>query len=393
MSDLPRYGVPDGDAEKRAYAAIVAEAFAGEFETFNAWVHDFGADVRVLRDAGVLGGLVIYRMGQFFGGVSVPAWGIAGVGVRPELRAKGFAHELMLANLRECHDHGPPISTLYPAAPKLYRNLGWEFSGSRTAIGANLHELALRDHGLTLRPGTPKDDDILGALYSRSHQYENGCLDRSDRIWGRVRRVPVDTPLFCYIAERDGVPEGYTLYTQKRATPNSFRYDMLVRDFVATTPAAAGALIAHFARNRSVANRVQLYVAPDAPVLIELLRTQEVAVEQRMHWMLRIVRVKDALEGRGYNRHVRADAAISVIDEALPDNSGAWTLSLSDGHMTVRRGGQGPGLDIRGLAAMYSGSMGPPQLRAAGLLAGDDAHDSALAAMFAGTTPWMPDYF
>jgi predicted acetyltransferase len=62
--------------------------------------------------------------------------------------------------------------------------------------------------------------------------------------------------------------------------------------------------------------------------------------------------------------------------------------------MQVSRGNSGgPSLDIRGLAALYASSMAPPQLRQAGLLTGTDRHDAALQAMFAGTTPWMPDFF
>lgn len=390
---LPRYGEPDGDAEKRAYAAIVAEAFAGPFDAFDEWVRAFGDAVRVLRDGEVQAGLVVYRMGQFFGGVSVPTWGIAGVGVRPDLRAKGYAREIMLANLRENFEHGSPISTLYPAAVKLYRNLGWEFAGSRFGVAFNLSELSMREHGLTLRQGTEKDDGVLAELYARRYRHENGCLDRGEKNWERVRRTPKDSPLFCYIAERDGAPEGYTLYTHKRVSTTSFRYDMLVRDFVATTPDSARALMAHFARNRSVANRVQFYAAPNDPLLIEMMRTQEIDVDQRLEWMLRIVRVRDALETRGYNRHVNARAEVSIVDEILPENAGDWTLELDDGRMKVSRGGSGASLDVRGLAALYTGCQGPNQLRAAGLLSGDETHDEALAVMFAGNTPWMPDFF
>lgn len=393
MAELPRYGEPDGDAEKRAYAGIVAEAFAGDFDAFDDWVRAFGKGVRVLRDGAVQAGLVIYEMGQYFGGASVPTWGIAGVGVRPELRGTGVARELMLANLRENFESGPPISRLYPAAPKLYRNLGWEFAGSRTTLAFDLNQLPIHEHGLTLRPGTDKDDGILRELYAQRFQHENGCLDRCPHIWTRLKRTPKENPLFCYIAERDGKPEGYALYTQKRTSPSSFRYDMLVRDLVCTTPEAARALITHFARNRSVADRLQFFAAPDDPLLIDLLRTQEVAVEQRLEWMLRIVRVKDALEARGYNRHVATSVEVNIVDETLPDNNGAWTLELSDGRMQVSKGGNGPTLDVRGLASLYSACHTPAQLRAAGLLVGDGKHDAALAAMFAGNAPWMPDFF
>lgn len=390
---MTRYGKPDGDADKRAYAGIVAEAFAGDFDTFDDWVRAFGNGVRLLKDGGVQAGLVFYEMGQYFGGRGVPTWGIAGVAVRPEQRAKGLARELMHASLRENFENGPPISTLYPAAPKLYRELGWEFAGTRTSCSFRLAELPVLEHDLVLRPGSEADHELMARLYSRRYSGENGCLDRNAQIWQRTRRAPRETPLHCYIVERDGVAEGYVTYTQKRTSADSFRYNMLARDLVFTTPAAAKALVSLFARNRSVADRMQFFASPEDSLLQLLMRTQELHIEQRMYWMLRIVRVTDALKARGYSPHVTAKASVVIADDTLPGNAGACTLELADGKMNVTPGGSGPILDVRGLACLYSASLGPGQLRAAGLLRGDDTQDSSLAAMFAGPAPWMPDFF
>ncbi len=394
MANLPRYGEPDGDAERRRYAGIVAQVFAGDVDAFSTWILGFGPDVRLLRDGDVQAGLVFYRMGQFFGGRSVPTWGVAGVGVKPELRSKGMARELMSAMLQENFEHGAPLSTLYPAAPKLYRNLGWEFAGSRCAYAARLSELPHGDGSLLVRPVDDSAQELLADLYRRRRVGENGCLDRIDRIWERVKRAPRETPLCAYVVERDGVPEGYTLYIQKREPGVVFRYDMHARDLVCLTRDAARELLGFFARNRSVANHLYFYAAPQDPLLIELQLNQEVRVHERQDWMLRIVRVPDALQQRGYSAHVKTEAQVTIDDPALPDNSGDWTLQLSDGRMQVERGGRGgPRLHVRGLAALYSGSLAPAQLRNAGLLTGADQHDAALQAMFAGTTPWMPDFF
>lgn len=394
MAKLPRYGAPDGDAEKRRYAGIVAQAFAGDADAFTTWILGFGPDVRLLRDGDVQAGAVFYRMGQFFGRRSVPTWGVAGVGVKPELRSLGMARELMSALLQENFEHGPPISTLYPAAPKLYRNLGWEFAGARCAYVTRLSELPHGDGGLQVRPIDESAQELLADLYRRRHAFENGCLDRNERIWERVKRAPRETPLCGYVVERDGVPEGYTLYIQKREPGAVFRYDMHARDLVCLTREAARALLGFFARNRSVANNLYFYAAPRDPLLIETLLTQEVRVHERQDWMLRVVRVEDALQARGYSPHVNAEAQFTIDDPALPANNGGWRLQLKEGRMQVERGGKGgPNLNVRGLAALYASSMAPAQLRQAGLLTGTDQHDAALAAMFAGTAPWMPDFF
>ncbi|MCA8913087.1 MAG: GNAT family N-acetyltransferase [Planctomycetes bacterium] len=396
MPSLPLYGAPDGAAERRLYAGFMAQAFAGSIEAFEPWVHGYGEDVRLLRP-GPSGepqaGLVIYDMAQYFGGASVPCWGIAGVVVRAEARAKGYARELMRHNLREQFENGSPIAALYPAAPKLYRNLGWEFAGTRCSYKYRLSELPAGPSELGLRPVTEGDAELIVRLYARRYGQENGCLDRGEKIWERIRRTPSESPLCGYIAERDGEPEGYVLYIQKREG-GGMRFDLFARDLVCLTRDAAQALMAFFARHRSVADHLHFYAAPGDPLLIELQRTHHVPIEERLVWMLRIVRVRDALEARGYSPHVTAAAEVEVLDSELPDNAGTWKLELADGRMKVERGGSAKArLEVRGLAMLYAGGCTTQQLRSAGLLTGSEDGDVALAAMFAGPAAWMPDFF
>jgi predicted acetyltransferase len=391
----PRYGQPDGNAEMRAYSAICAQAFAGDQQAFEEMIRAFGLDsLRVLRDDDVTGGLTIYRTGQFFGGRSVPTWGIAGVAVAPELRGRGYAIELMREVLREAHAQGAPLSTLYPAAPGLYRSLGWEFAGVRSAVRLRLGELRAPASDVELRPATPDDERAIRDLYRRARSHINGCMDRDEHLWSRVRRAPSETPVVGYIAQRGGEPVGYVLYLQKRETPGHFVYNLYVRDFACAAPGVGEAILAFFARHRSVARELVVYMPPGDPLLANVLGTQEVPVESQIAWMLRIVRVGDALQTRGYSTAIQAEATVNVKDDELPDNSGPWTLQVAQGRMRVERGGPGgPGITVGGLASLYSGFHTPAQLRESGQLTGDTAHDAALQAMFAGPLPWMPDFF
>lgn len=393
MTEQQRYGVPDGAAECRVYAAAMAQSFGGTLEVFQPWVEAFGDGVRVLREDGVKAGLVIYDMGQYYGGNSVPCWGIAGVAVSPELRSRGYARELMAANLKENFEQGPPLNALYPAAPRLYRNLGWEFAGSRYTYTFPIPSLARVKSDVTVRPASADDVELLAGLYAKRYRHENGCLDRNEKIWERAKRTPKENPALTYVAEKDGEPIGYTIYFQKREG-GSFHFDLHVRDLVCLNAEAARAFISFFGGHRSVADNVHFYAAPDDPLLIELQQTQEIKQRERMDWMLRIVRVKEALEERGYSSSVTARAELKLVDELLPENSGNWVFELGAGKMRAEKAGAGTTeLELRGLATLYTGRYAPSQLRTAGLLRGSEANDAALAAMFAGTAPWMPDYF
>ena len=68
-------------------------------------------------------------------------------------------------------------------------------------------------------------------------------------------------------------------------------------------------------------------------------------------------------------------------------------FTVEEGRGTTREGGRGEvTVDVRGLAALYSGFATPYTLRAAGLLAGPDEALRTLAMVFAGPEPWCADH-
>lgn len=397
---MTEYARPDGQAEIREFARVMAQSFAGPPDAFQEWVSAFGPeDVRVMRGRGIEGGLVLYRMGQFFGGRAVPIWGVAGVSVAPESRGRGLARELMLANLREHFEHGPPLSTLWPATTRLYRALGWETGGTRNTYRVRCADLPRedapgKDVDASMRPAGEEDDALIRELYAQRHTRANGCLDRCDAIWKRVARAPGGTPVYRYIIECDGRPEGYITYTQRRENDTDYVYSIILADYALLSAHAARKVVATLAAHRSVARDVQFHGAPGEALLMRVLNSQKVRVHDRLDWMLRVVRVGDALEARGYPDAVHGEASLEIIDGQVPENNGPWNLRIEGGRAEVKQGGDADTrLDIRGLAALFTGRLPPHELRMAGLMTGNEAHDDLLQAAFAGPAPWMPDFF
>ena len=97
-------------------------------------------ELRVLEEDGVRLGLLLAR-GQpvFWGGRPVPASQVSGLSVGAEHRGRGVATDLLRAYLAEVHERGAAISTLFPAAVRLYRRAGYEYAGTWT-----LYEAAAR---------------------------------------------------------------------------------------------------------------------------------------------------------------------------------------------------------------------------------------------------------
>jgi predicted acetyltransferase len=69
-------------------------------------------------------------------------------------------------------------------------------------------------------------------------------------------------------------------------------------------------------------------------------------------------------------------------------------LELASGKARVTRGGSGRiQLDVRALAAVFSGFSHPSEMQAAGLLSADANDVARLGAVFAGPSPYLQDQF
>ncbi len=126
-------GPPADDSEVQEFTRIVSQALFFPTVDLDVWIKREGLEnVRVARRKdGVVGGLIVQRMGQWFGGQSVPVGAVRAVGVAPEHRASGVASRLLIAVLEEMRRDGVPISVLFPATQPVYRRPGYEQAGVR----------------------------------------------------------------------------------------------------------------------------------------------------------------------------------------------------------------------------------------------------------------------
>ena len=401
------YGPPQGERELAAYAEVASACFDVSEEDARAWFERGDTrNLRLLRrgDA-VAAGLLLVPMGQWFGGRSVPMTGIAGVGVPAERRGQGAAVALVRAALAELRAGGVALSTLYPATTTLYRRAGFETAGGRYAIELRLHELRARgpDRALVARRATPADEPAIAEVAAEVARHGAGQLDRGPYIWRRVRQPRGRIVRDIVIEGSDGL-EGYA-YLSQREVPRAegHEYELVAPDAAAITPAAGRRLLALLADHAGIAKRAVLYGGPTHPLLLQLSE-RHYGVTLVDPWMLRIVDVRAALEGRGWPAGLSAELRLELGDDVLPENAGTWTLSVSQGEGRATRAaagaasGRGPRapalkLDVRGLSPLYSGHLSPGQLRQAGLIEGDAAAFELAAALFAGPAPAMSDMF
>jgi predicted acetyltransferase len=386
---------PRDEAELSALMDALSPIFNMPRELGDRYAQAVGIEnFRVLRAGRELaGGLALLPMGQFFGGRRVPMAGVAVVGIRPEHRGGGTATTLMQAAVRELHEQGVALSTLYPATVPLYRRAGYELAGHRFEIRLLLKQMELDERDLAVRRANEHDQPARNDLYRSIAQHRDGYLDRSEFIWKRVESQRGEAAQGFIAAQLgSGRIEGYVYYLQKESPDAA--YMLLLTDVVAGTAGAGRRLLTLLQDHRSMADVAMWFSGPADP-LLSLLSERTYRMSLRDHWMMRITHAKSALEARGYPRSLRAQLHLDLRDEVIPANSGQFTVEIEDGRATARHGGRGTmRLDVRGLASLYSGFRTPRDLIMVGQLdCTDDAMLADAATAFAGSPPAMTDMF
>lgn len=378
--------------ESHQLGALTAQAFRFPSDRWSLFLARLGGHqaARVVRDGRrVVGGLSLYRMGQYFGGRSVPMWGVAAVAVDPTDRGRGVGRTLMHAIVREMADQGVALSALYPATVSLYRGAGYEYAGNRFRWTLDLDRIRLADRPLEVR-SIDVDDPAIRRVYAERAAVGAGNLDRHEAVWQRIVDAS-DAPLYAYGAYRGDALEGYVLYRHEgRSDPH---YDVTVRDFVAVGGDAARTLWS-LLRDSWTMGRELSWHGPATDPLVAHLPHNVWRLDSQLRWMLRICSVPLALQARGWPRALETELHLRVDDPLVPQNAGDWLVQIADGKAQVRSGGRGAlRLGIQGLATLYSGLHDARTLRAAGWLDGEDAQIERAALAFAGPEPWIPDMF
>ena len=388
-----QYGRIESDADAAALLRILERAFGMKPRDSGRYQEVIGREnFRVVRDgATIAGGLAIIRMGQYFGGRRVSMAGIAAVGIAPWMRGRGAARTLMENTLRELRDDGFAISTLYPATQTLYRAVGYELAGSQYEITLPLDGIHVKEGDVTVRPIEARDEPAVEAMYESYAAQHAGHVARDKVMWTRVR-FPRGKPTDGFLLEQHGQPVGYIYFLQKPARVKP--YSLQVMDMVATTPAATRRLLAFLAEHRSVGQDAIWHGYPMSTILAALPEMTWKS-KPRLHWMVRILDVKAALEQRGYPACANATLHFEIDDDLLPVNACRWMLQVQNGKASVTQGGDGTlKTSIRALASLYTGFMSACDLATLGWLRASDEQAIALAsALFAGPAPWMGDGF
>src|SRR4051812_25985103 len=166
----------------------------------------------VRRDGRAVAGMSIIPMGHYFGGQSVRAGGITAVGVAPEQRGTGVGRWMLQQSLEELRRQDVPIATLYPATTAFYRRTGFERAAQRIIYEIPLAAIGVRDYALEAAPADPGEYPIVKQLYAQQAARFSAFIDRPEFYWNNILE-PKDKRTHTFIVRRDGVPEGYVVFS------------------------------------------------------------------------------------------------------------------------------------------------------------------------------------
>ncbi|GAB2472738.1 GNAT family N-acetyltransferase [Promicromonospora xylanilytica] len=378
------FGTPEGG---RAVPTREEWAAAG----FREWA--------AFDDDGMAARLRVYGFTSWFHGARVPTAGVAGVAVEPERRGSGHLTRLFAAALDEARERGDVVSTLYPSAPGIYRGLGYEVIGSFDDVDVPLPELArvAAPGGVVTRRAGVADFDAITAVHRTWAAAQNGPVSRAEKpFWTPPEKFFADYTGVTLAVDGAGDVVGFASWIRGEGfTPSSAV--MEVDDLIALTPDAARALWRTIGSFSTVVGTARVSTSGLDPAWL-VLPNLTTTVHSAHPYMLRVLDVAGALGGV---RSPLEGARVPFAVRGAQDLAGAWTLTVSDGVTRLERDTvaledahhERPVLSPNGLALLYAGAQPAGNLRFAGHLTGDAAHDDVLTALFASRPVHVRDYF
>lgn len=347
-------------------------------------------------DGRIAASVAVHDFGQFFGGRRLACAGVALVTCSPEFRSRGITRSLLSGMLREQHAAGVPLSALYPSTRTLYRRLGYETAGTLFRYTIPLNRIDVGRVQGEVRRLTGEDFDLIRELHGRWLRSHAGLLDRNEFLWHRIRHGRDGTERDGFVILIDGEPRGYFYYQPGEA--RGLERPVEVADLVILDAAAGRRFLAFMHDLRATLSELTMWSTHNDPVLM-LLNEQRFDITLHNAWMMRLIDVQRAIEGRGYPQGLDTELQLTVhLDEVITTNNGQFVLRVKEGRAELGRrsatSGSGLTITIRGLAALYSGHLSAQELSRAGLLECSDQAALALAtAIFAGPQPRLADWF
>lgn len=380
----------------------VVDLMCVAFNAPPAWVRHIAPAMRLDRflcayeNGRMIAMTQVYDMTQWFGGRPMTMAGIAAVATVPDRRGGGVTPQLLRAALANARASGAVLSTLYPSRAAFYRRMGYEYAGALTQYRVSLADLPAPS-GVAAEDFAGDDLEPIRSCYRAFAERQNGhieCVD--DDFWRQrvLRRWNPDVPGRAVVVRGEAGFDGYATY-QLEALPDTWGFRISCLHFVGRSEGALRSLLSYFQNFRGIGQTLSWWGPPNEPLGLLLGGGGETLQPSRtVRFMTRILDVARALEARGYLL-MEASATFSVQDDLFEENCGAFRIEVHEGRARVARSGASgvTPIPIGALSTLFAGYLMGDDLVRVGVLRAGDPSAELLTRLFAGTPPWMMDFF
>ncbi len=344
---------------REAYSATRADVYLrGENVPENEPDWEIAADRYVALVGGHAVGSSVVMNYQFTRGeATLPAGGVAAVGVRPEYRHQHHGSRMMVELLYRMREQGMVVAALYAFRELFYRKFGYEVAGKRFSIKCPSHRMPNLAQDLDPRRIMAHELTELDACYTAFARQHSGANLRTPAHW-RVRMGKRAPMIYAF-----GDPiEGYCWTSME----GGFWEDLHFGEVIWSTPRGYRNCLA-FMRGLCINRSAATWLEPSPSPFFYQYLDHDVSMEEDRTSMYRVLDVPGFL--RLLKPSGTGSFSIKVQDDQVPENCGPWRVDFEPGRVEVRPTDLAEmACSIQTFSQAAMGEPGLPTLMAFGLL-------------------------
>ena len=336
-------------------------------------------------------------------GNAVALAGVSTVGTQPEYRRQGLLRRIQTQAFADMRDRGQSVAALWASQAAIYQRYGYAMTTVLRSYHVDTTDIGFHDgvwgSGCVERLSVNDAFDVIKSIYIRFVENRTCYLHRSKALWlqNAMEEIEGQGPIHAGVHyDEEGKADGYIIYTLRanKVDHATRGQEIIIRD-MAWLSIDGYRSMWEWLKRHDLVGRVSYQTAAADDPAVELFAEPRLlhGVDHEGIW-LRVVDATSALGDRAYSSE--GEITIGLTDDPLtPWNNRSIRLEASPegAHVTSSKSADLQ-TSAKALASLYSGFRTARQLRAWGLIEGEDHVIDTADRLFASShAPHCPDHF
>ena len=336
-------------------------------------------------------------------GNAVALAGVSTVGTQPEYRRQGLLRRIQTQAFADMRDRGQSVAALWASQAAIYQRYGYAMTTVLRSYHVDTTDIGFHDgvwgSGCVERLSVNDAFDVIKSIYIRFVENRTCYLHRSKALWlqNAMEEIEGQGPIHAGVHyDEEGKADGYIIYTLRanKVDHATRGQEIIIRD-MAWLSIDGYRSMWEWLKRHDLVGRVSYQTAAADDPAVKLFAEPRLlhGVDHEGIW-LRVVDATSALGDRAYSSE--GEITIGLTDDPLtPWNNRSIRLEASPegAHVTSSKSADLQ-TSAKALASLYSGFRTARQLRAWGLIEGEDHVIDTADRLFASShAPHCPDHF